>query len=208
MFFDLLHNLKIEEDESILHIFIDTTKSELLKTEQTLRKYQGIMLSSVAHEFRNPLNSIKGNLELMEFYNYRKFAKFIKISKNSCMMLNSYVDDILDLNRIEVNAFHLNNSEFKLDLLWQEVYELFELELKFKKIQFNIIIEDHLKWANIVNDRDRLRQVMINLVSNSIKFWKNKIDLRFFDLVGSSNQEENSVSDWMKLYHYRKSLRF
>lgn len=85
-------------------------------------------------------------------------------------MLNSYVDDILDLGRIEGKAFHLNNSEFKLDELCQEVFDLFELELKFRKIQFKIDIKTTLKGALITNDRDRLKQVMINLVSNAIKF--------------------------------------
>lgn len=69
--------------QSFMHIFIDTTNYEKLKTEQTLRKYQRLMLSSVAHEFRNPLNAIKGNLELMQYYNFQKFDKFLKTSRNS-----------------------------------------------------------------------------------------------------------------------------
>lgn len=167
---DGILNKKNKMNHSFLHIFIDTTKTELLKTEQTLRKYQRLMISSVAHEFRNPLNAIKGNLELMQMFKIKQIEKYLKTSRNSCLMLNSYVDDILDLGRIEGKAFHLNNTEFKLDSLSKEVYELFELELKFRKIKLEIIIQDSLQNATIVIDRDRLKQVMINLVSNAIKF--------------------------------------
>ena len=64
---------------SYMHIFKDITNAEKLKAEKTLMKYQRLMLSSVAHEFRNPLNAIKGNLELMEIMTENKYEKYIKV---------------------------------------------------------------------------------------------------------------------------------
>jgi signal transduction histidine kinase len=63
--FDDFNSDKNEKQYTCLHIFTDLTAKNLLKSEQTNREYQSLMLSSVAHEFRNPLNSIKGNLELI-----------------------------------------------------------------------------------------------------------------------------------------------
>lgn len=80
---NLTGNNNSNQIDSFLHIFIDTTNIEKLKSEQTLRNYQRMMLSSVAHEFRNPLNAIKGNLEVMELMGDKKYEKFIKIAKNS-----------------------------------------------------------------------------------------------------------------------------
>ena len=58
--------------KSFLHIYTDITKSEQLKAEKTMRKYQRLMLSSVAHEFRNPLNAINGNLQLIQMQEIAK----------------------------------------------------------------------------------------------------------------------------------------
>ena len=112
-------NVNIDESMakalSYLHIFIDNTSTEKLKQEKTLREYQRLMLSSVAHEFRNPLNAIKGNLQLIEMYQDPRIEKFVRISLNSCILLNSYVEDILDLGRMEGSAFQLNLDEFKME---------------------------------------------------------------------------------------------
>ena len=188
---------------AFMHIFIDTTNFEKLKTEQTMRKYQKLMLSSVAHEFRNPLNAIKGNLELIETFKLNTIEKYIRISLNSCMMLNSYVEDILDLGRIHGNAFHLNNNEFDLESLCSDVLSMFELELSHRRIECQINISDDLKNSIIVSDKDRLRQVMVNLLSNAIKFWKSKIKISWFTHDHSLKFEE-SKSNWMRSYQFGK----
>ena len=66
-FFDKYSNFGKEREFYCLHIFTDQTSDKILESEKTNREYQRLMLSSVAHEFRNPLNSIKGNLELIEY---------------------------------------------------------------------------------------------------------------------------------------------
>lgn len=113
--------------KTFLHIFIDKTMDEQLKAEKSLREYQRMMLSSVAHEFRNPLNCINGNLELISMVTKQdQIKKFTETAKNSCMMLNSYVEDILDLGRIEGGGFHLNPMQFKVSSL---TYEIFTIDL-------------------------------------------------------------------------------
>jgi nitrogen-specific signal transduction histidine kinase len=67
-----------------LHIFTDKTSEKKLKSEKMNREYQRLMMSSVAHEFRNPLNSIKGNLDLIEFV-----SKDEKVKKFSASAYNS-----------------------------------------------------------------------------------------------------------------------
>lgn len=103
------------DSSTFLHIFTDRTTLEQLKTEKANRDYQRLMLFSVAHEFRNPLNSISGSLELIELVAIKEqVKKFAKAARNSCFMLNSYVDDILDLGRIEGGGFQLNPTKFKV----------------------------------------------------------------------------------------------
>jgi len=114
-FFDNVSNEKNKNDFFCLHIFTDKTSDKRLATEQANREYQQLMLSSVAHEFRNPLNSISGNLELINLVTKEpKVAKFATSAHNSWVMLNIYVEDILDLGRIEKDAFHFNPVYFKV----------------------------------------------------------------------------------------------
>jgi len=117
-FFDSVSNEVNENNQNnlfCLHIFTDKTSDRRLATEQSSREYQQLMLSSVAHEFRNPLNSISGNLELINLVTKEpKVAKFAKSAHNSCAMLNIYVEDILNLGRIEKNAFQFNPVYFKV----------------------------------------------------------------------------------------------
>ncbi|CAI2360139.1 unnamed protein product [Moneuplotes crassus] len=147
------------------------------------------MLSSVAHEFRNPLNAIKGNLLLIEMNQDPRIEKFVRVSKNSCLLLNSYVEDILDLGRIEGSAFQLNNEEFRIAEIINEVSEIFELEMKHRRIKFQVNIAPRFNLVNVLSDKDRLRQVIINLVSNAIKFCNSSIIVDVFQLFGGSDSE-------------------
>ena len=73
------------------------------------------MLSSVAHEFRNPLNSIKGYLELISMsVEEPKLKKYVTSAQTSVEMLNLYVEDILDLGRIQKGALQFNPVRFKV----------------------------------------------------------------------------------------------
>lgn len=133
-----------------LHIFVDITHAEKLKNEVTLRKYQRLMISSVAHEFRNPLGAIQGNLDLIKMVSEDvKIQKFVKVAYNSCSLVNNYVEDILDLGRIERKAFQLNPVEFSLKDVTEEVAEIFELEFKNKRIRLIIDISQRLKAVRV-----------------------------------------------------------
>lgn len=84
--------------------------------------------------------------------------------------MNSYVEDILDLGRIEGHGFQLNMSHFLLQEVIDEVKDIFELELNFRRLTLNVEIDQELKSLCITTDKDRLKQVIINLLSNAIKF--------------------------------------
>jgi signal transduction histidine kinase len=101
------------------------------------------------------------------------------------------VEDILDLGRIEGSAFQLNCDEFKIGEVIMEVVDIFEIELRHKKIKFNVNISQRFQLVNVYSDRDRLRQVIINLVSNAIKFCNSMIKVDWFQLFGESESESS-----------------
>lgn len=78
-----------------------------------------------------------------------KIEKYVRVSRNSCTLLNSYVEDILDLGRIEGSAFQLNCEEFMIGEVFKEVEDIFEIELRHKKIRFEIDIGARFKIVKV-----------------------------------------------------------
>ncbi|CAI2383067.1 unnamed protein product [Moneuplotes crassus] len=181
-------------ERTFLHIFTDKTSSEELKNEIDLKAYQRLMLSNVAHEFRNPLSAVSGNLDLIELVSTeQKVKEFARRAKISSKMINFYVDDILDLSRIERGGFNLNPEDFKVKELINDVKELYEGETEKRFIQMTFKMTDLVRLQTINADKRRIMQVLINLVSNVIKFTSNLINIEFFEFNDFQMQKSQKL---------------
>ena len=85
-------------------------------------------------------------------------------------MLNLIIEDILDMSKFEAGIFKSNLREFKLWSLIEEIKEIFEDQCKQKHIEFFWGIEDEIKDAKILSDGHKIKQVLMNIISNSFKF--------------------------------------
>ena len=178
---------------AIMHVFIDTTN--ILKLEQANNniKWHKIMFASVSHEFRTPLNAIlnSNNIVAQAFEaiiqsvnnkvldqemkstldsNSLMIKKFSRIGKHSCELLLALVEDVLNLSKIEANTFTVNCEEFNVPDLINEVTEVFEFQCQRKKIKLDVNIDEGLNNEMLLSDRGRIKQALINLLSNSFKF--------------------------------------
>jgi len=185
-------------DSTYIHIFKDKTSLEKLKIEKNNREYQRLMLSSVAHEFRNPLNSVSLNLELIQALakENTQIKGPIDNAKKSCMMINSYVEDILDLSRIERGAFKLNPSIYKIQDVFDEVEDLFKSEATMKGLEMTFSISETVKKSEINGDQGRMRQVLINIVSNALKFTNTIVTVEWFDMIHFRLGADNQLLYW------------
>ena len=136
---------------SFMHIFVDTTSVKKMEEEKAKFSCQNIMLASVSHEFRTPLNAFDNSLELIkmkveemmtclannvkEISTLKKIKpleasiqKFMKMGKVSSQLLMHLVEDILDLGKFEAGTFSLNESEFCLKNLVEEVNYIFSTQ--------------------------------------------------------------------------------
>ena len=188
-------SLKVEWEgsSSFMHVFIETTNIVNLERAKNNIKCQKIMFASASHEFRTPLNAIMNSYQfidnsfntVLETFkteemqpnskkvvnsNSEKIQKFIKMGKNSSILLLALIEDILDLSKMEAGTFRINNLEFQTPDLIEEIHDIFNVQCEQKKILLHLDIPHDLWDQTIYSDESRIKQVLLNLMSNAVKF--------------------------------------
>jgi PAS domain S-box-containing protein len=127
-------------------------------------------LANMSHEIRTPLNSVLGYTELLEsMIHDKKMKNYLKSIQDGGRILLTLINDILDLSKIEASKLLLRNEPLSIRDLMQEVNSLFRHRAKAKGINFRIRIDDNVPEL-LDMDKARLRQILLNLVGNAIKF--------------------------------------
>lgn len=146
------------------------------QTKRAIRsdKLKSAFLSNMSHEIRTPMNAIVGFSELLENENdYVKRHQYTTIIKNSGNNLLKLINDIIDLSKIEAGDLKLDYADFSVREMFIEIYEIYVLELirvEKSDIKFRYSLPDG--DFMIYTDQLRLKQVLFNLLNNSVKFTK------------------------------------
>lgn len=127
-------------------------------------------LASMSHEIRTPLNAIIGMAELLsESTLSREQEKYVSVFRNAGEALLSQVNDILDLSKIEAEQLTLEDIEFDLIDIAEQAIDIYGLKADAKNIE--LLTDFGAEVPRFVRgDPGRLRQVILNLVGNAIKF--------------------------------------
>lgn len=128
-------------------------------------------LAQIGHEIRTPLNAIKGFGELLADetvgeLNPAQKKYMVKITDNAQKLL-LVVNQILDWAKLESDQIMLDKQPLNLSRIAEEVGNLMELRMQEKQLTYTV---NEAGWASVNGDWSRLREVMVNLVGNSIKF--------------------------------------
>lgn len=148
----------------------DTLKAAL-KQAKVASSAKSSFLSKMSHEIRTPLNAIIGYLNLAkeETVTKEKIEHYIANSSIAADHLLQIINDVLDISSIESGKMKIANEEFNLKDKIQEITSIFYQNAKLKEVQFNVKITDvDMEW--LIGDKLRLNQIIMNLLSNSIKF--------------------------------------
>jgi len=130
-------------------------------------------LANMSHELRTPLNGIMGYAQILQrSKTLNKFeAGQVEVIYNCAFHLLTLINDILDLSKIEADKMELYPVQFHFPSFLQGVVEMCQIKAELKGISF--IYETNHKFVGVYADEKRLRQVLINLLGNGIKFTDN-----------------------------------
>ncbi len=175
------------QPDGVLYAFISfsdiTTEKQLAETKMELgaakkaNQAKTEFLSKMSHDMRTPLNGILGLIELMQDKNDIKDIKddLSQIKLSGHYLLN-LMNDTLDISKIEAGKLELHEEPADSETIMQNILANAQLMASGKGIQLKIIIPPIEKqaWKPVIVDSARLEQILINLISNAIKYTPEK----------------------------------
>ena len=153
----------------ILLIIEDITESHRIKELRNLDEYKNQLLATVSHDLRTPLNGMLGMMELVSLnLEEKKDKKNLIIAMRSGHLLLNMINDILDFSQINNKKLRLNLLTVNLIEILKETSKLIRFQAKSKGLQFILKINEN--EVKIHSDPNRIRQILLNLLNNALKF--------------------------------------
>jgi two-component system, sensor histidine kinase len=147
-------------------------KQELIAAKdkaEAANEAKSLFLATMSHEIRTPLNVVIGLAHILARQSLApEQAKLVDTLGTNADLLLKLINDLLDLSRIEDAKIELETRPFDPSEIFSDIRAMFETETERKGLEF--IIEDSTRGELLLGDRTRLLQVLMNLVSNALKF--------------------------------------
>jgi signal transduction histidine kinase/CheY-like chemotaxis protein len=144
---------------------------EALQTAEAANKLKSQFLANMSHDIRTPLNAVLGFAQILKerLGDFPQYQTYIHRIMEGGRTLLHLIDDILDLSRIEAGQMDIRPEAVNLPAVLNEIQQMFALKTEKKRIQLSTQISPDTP-RTVLLDGNRLRQILMNLVGNAIKF--------------------------------------
>ncbi len=173
---------------------LSTNKEELIQTNDELKnqskelrqsreeaqaasKSKSVFLANMSHEIRTPMNAILGFTQIIKSrikkanFDKVELARFLETIHSSAKSLLSLINDILDLSKVEAGKLAMEYAPISPKKLFNDIHNIFRQKIIDKGLKFIVEVAPDLPKVLLL-DEVRLRQILINLIGNSIRFTK------------------------------------
>lgn len=170
------YRFQVDSDDEIgyLAATLQYMAHEIERQEDDQKKF----IANVSHDFRSPLTSIRGFLEAMIDGTIppEMHEKYLRVVLNETERLTKLTNGLLTLNNLNTKGMLLTRTDWDINEMIRQVALSFEQTCKRRDISFRLVLSGDVLYANA--DRDKIQQVLYNLIDNAIKFSKEHSEIR------------------------------
>jgi len=194
-------NAQLQEERLAALEEVKRTSEQLEKALEEAKRaeqMESTFLATMSHEIRTPLNAVIGFAEFLREPGYTDVEResYVQGILNSSGALLSLINDILDLSKIQAGMMPFRGGSCDLVQLFDELETIFRFDIDRKKLKFSASIARD--FPTIELREERLRQILINLIGNAVKFTSRgeiKCSAQLVTVADGSRQLEMTVSD-------------
>ena len=162
----------LQQVKLLLQTQQQTQELQIAKNEADRANHaKSLFLANMSHELRTPLNAVLGYTQIMQDASELPsvYKEYINIINSSGIHLLSLINDVLEMSKIEAGQITLNQNSFNLHQLLAELENLFRLKAESKNLKLSFEWDSNVPQY-IKTDRQKLRQILTNILGNAIKF--------------------------------------